>query len=175
MSDPVPSRSLSEDAVFADPLVRELLEARLVAVFSTHDPSGSIHTVPMWFARRDLSIVLATGSHSRKVANLVHDARAALVVHDSRPGFEVCGVSFAGRAEVVRGVAARELVDAVHVRYVEDAKAPAEARSFLESDDVAIRFVPDSALTWDERGSQASEALRATGGAYRLVTTAPRP
>src|SRR5262249_29768049 len=99
---------------------------------------------------------------------------ATLVVHDSRPGFEVCGASFAGRAHVVRGEEARLLVDVVHARYVDERSAPAEARAFLDSDDVALRLVPELALTWDERGSDANAALRATGGAYPLVPTAPR-
>src|SRR5262245_16250412 len=130
----------------------------------------------MWFARMDDSIVLATGARSRKVANLESDARATLVVHDSRPGFEVCGVSCAGRVEVVRGTAARRLVDAVHARYVDErGDLPDEVRVFLESDDVALRFRPESALTWDERASDASALLRAAGAAYPLVTTAPRP
>ena len=175
MADPAPSRKISGDDVFSDPLVAEMLEGRLVGVFATHDVAGHVHAVPMWFARHRRSIVLATGSRSRKVANLERDERATLVVHDSRPGFEVCGVSLGGRAELVRGADARPLVESVHVRYVDEASAPAVARSFLDSDDVAIRFLPESALTWDERGSDASEALRAAGAAHPLVTTAPRP
>ncbi len=175
VGDPVPSRSLSGGDVFADRLVAELLDARLVGVLATHDRAGHVHAVPMWFARLDRSIVLATGSGSCKVANLERDARATLVVHDSRPGFEVCGVSLAGRAEIVRGDEARPLVAAVHSRYLDEAGAPAEARSFLDSDDVALRFLAESALTWDERGSDANAALRAAGTAYPLVTTAPRP
>jgi nitroimidazol reductase NimA-like FMN-containing flavoprotein (pyridoxamine 5'-phosphate oxidase superfamily) len=175
VTDPVPSKALTSDAIFSDPLVAELLGQRLIAVFSTHDPAGHIHSVPMWFARRDRTIVLATGSRSRKVSNLEHDHRATCVVHDSRPGFEVCGVSLAGRAEIVRGAEASALVDAVHGRYLDEANAPTEALSFLASDDVAIRFEPESALTWDERGSDASAALRAAGCAYPLVATAPRP
>ncbi len=175
MSDPVPSRSLSGSDVFSDPLVEELLEARLVGVLATRDRAGHVHAVAMWFARVGRSIVLATGSRGRKISNLEADARTTLVVHDSRPGFEVCGVSFAGQAEIVRGDQARPLIDAVHGRYVDEENAPAEARAFLDSDDVALRFVPESALTWDERGSEANAALRETGAAYPLVTTAPRP
>ena len=132
------------EAVFDDPLVQELLEARLVAVLSTFDEAGIIHAVPMWFALDDeRSVLLATGSRSRKVRNLERDVRATLVVHDSRPGFEVCGVSMAGEVEVVSGAAARPLVDRVHRRYVTEAAEADEIVSpFLESDDVALRFCP---------------------------------
>lgn len=68
------------------------------------------------------------------------------------------------------------LVDLVHRRYVDaGAELDDSVREFLESDDVAIRFRPASALTWDERGSVGSEALRATGGALPLLPTEPRP
>lgn len=175
MGDPAPSRRLTGDAVLRDPLVRELLGAPLVGVFATFDPSGTIHAVPMWFAPAEVSVLLATGSRSRKVVNLEADPRATLVVHDSRSGFEVCGVSIAGRVELVRGAAALPLVEQVHRRYVEErSDEPPEVRDFLSFDDVALRFWPESALTWDERGSPANEALRAAGGALPLVPTGPR-
>ena len=164
------------EAVFEDPLVKELLGARLVAVLSTFDDAGIIHAVPMWFARDESSVLLATGARSRKVRNLERDVRATLVVHDSRPGFEVCGVSMAGEVEVVSGAAARPLVDRVHRRYVTEAAEADEIVSpFLESDDVALRFCPRSAITWDERTSVASKRLRDLGGAWPLVPTEPRP
>jgi Pyridoxamine 5'-phosphate oxidase len=129
----------------------------------------------MWFAREEDRILLATASRSRKVGNLQRDSRATLVVHDSRPGFEVCGVSLAGTVEAVASVEAKRLVERVHRRYV-DAKGEKldPVRAFLESDDVALRFRPESALTWDERASAANEALRASGAALPLVPTDPR-
>jgi hypothetical protein len=47
-------------------------------------------------------------------------------------------------------------------------------REFLASDDVALRFSPERALTWDERGSAAARALSAGGEAYALRPTSPR-
>jgi len=155
--------------------VRELLGARLVGVFATFDPSGTIHAVPMWFAPDESCVLLATGSRSRKVVNLEADSRATLVVHDSRPGFEVCGVSIAGRVEIVRGAEAQPFVERVHRRYVEGtSEALPSVREFLASDDVALCLVPEAALTWDERAGEAAEALRRAGGALPLVPTAPR-
>jgi PPOX class probable F420-dependent enzyme len=162
--------------VLEDALVRELLEVRLVCVLATLDASGAIHAVPMWCAPGEGSVLLATGSGSRKVRNLERDPRATIVLHDSRAGFEVCGVSMEGMVEIVRGVAVSGIVDRVHRRYVELASehVPEVAR-FLSSDDVALRFRPRSALTWDERGSEADGALRASGGALPLAPTEPRP
>jgi len=175
VSDPTPSKELQGDAVLEDRLVRELLAARIVGVLATFDQRVGIHAVPMWYAADEGCVLLATGARSRKVRNLERDSRATLVVHDSRPGFEVCGVSIAGRVELMRGAAALPLVERVHRRYVEErSDEPQEVRDFLSSDDVALRFRPELAFTWDERESAASEALRATRGAMPLVPTDPR-
>jgi PPOX class probable F420-dependent enzyme len=167
---------LRGDAVLADAVVSELLAARLVAVMATLEPDGAVHAVPLWFAVIDDGVVFATNAASRKVSNLLRDARATVVLHDSRPGFEVCGASLRGRAEVVTGTAAKPLIAAVHRRYVRPAGlALAEAHAFLSGDDVALVFRPEAAFTWDERTNPATAALRQIDGGLPLVPTTPRP
>ena len=74
------------------------------------------------------------------------------------------------------GREALRFVDLVHRRYISaDQEHEGSVVEFLDSDDVAIRFRPEAALTWDERGSAASDALRASGGALPLLPTEPRP
>jgi PPOX class probable F420-dependent enzyme len=169
-----PSRRLRGAAVLANPLVADLLERRLVAVFCTHEPDGAIHAVAVWYASDGDAVVLATGSGSRKVANVARDARATLVLHDSRPGAEVCGACLIGRAEVVRAADAGPAIELVHRRYVttDGLRLPA-VRAFLGGDDVAVRFRAERAFTWDERGSDAARALAATGAAHPLEPTSP--
>jgi PPOX class probable F420-dependent enzyme len=175
VSQPSPSRELHGDAIVAHPLVRELLAARLVGVLSTLEPDGSVHAVPMWLSGEGGEIVLATGSDSRKVRNLERDDRATLTLHDSRPGCEVCGVSLRGRVGIVRQPEAARLVERVHRRYVTPTGLDlSEVRSFLGHDDVALRFYPEAAITWDERESVASRVLRASGEALPLESTTPR-
>jgi PPOX class probable F420-dependent enzyme len=170
-----PSRSLRGLEILSDDLVRELLDAPLVAVLATNEPDGGVHAVPLWFALVDDAVVFATGSSSRKVRNLERDARATLVVHDSRPGFEVCGASIRGRAQVVGGDAARPLIARVHGRYVSEAGlALPEARQFLSGDDVALVMRLEAAATWDERANPAAAALAAVGGGLPLRPTTPR-
>ena len=169
-----PSRRLRGPDVLADPLVRELLAARLVGVLSTVEPDGSVHAVPLWVCDVGGAILTATFSRSRKVQNLERDPRATLVVHDSRPGFEVCGASIRGHVEIVRGAEAAPLVERVHRRYLSaDGYELPAAREFLGGDDVALRFVPESAFTWDERANPAAAALRDAGGALPLEPTTP--
>ena len=105
------------------------------------EPDRSLHAVPMWLAPSDGAILFATGSRSRKVRNLERDPRATLVLHDSRPGAEVCGASIKGRVELVRGAAAKPLVERVQRRFVsEPGLALPVVREFLSSDDVALRL-----------------------------------
>src|SRR5438552_8448162 len=118
VSQPSPSRTLRGDDVFADELVQELLEARLVAVLAMLEADGSVHAVPMWVCATDRDVVLATGSGSRKLRNLERDPRATLVLHDSRSGCEVCGVSMRGRIEIVRPPHSRPLIERVHRHYI---------------------------------------------------------
>jgi PPOX class probable F420-dependent enzyme len=176
VSQPTPSLELRGEAVLADRLVGELLAARLIGVLATIEPDGSVHAVPMWFAPTEGALLLATGSRSRKVRNLERDPRATLVLHDSRPGAEVFGVSLRGYVELVRGPDATPLIDQVHSRYVsEHGLSLSEVRGFLASDDVALRFLPNAAVTWDERPSPAARALRESAAALPLEPTTPRP
>lgn len=172
---PTASRSLRGTEIGSDPLVRELLGSRLIAVLCTLEPDGSVHAVPVWFAVDGDDVILATSARSRKVRNVEKDARATLVVHDSRSGADVCGVSFHGRVEIVGKRRARPLVELVHRRYITDEglKLP-ETRAFLAFDDVALRLVPERAYVWDERRNPAVRVLRETGGAYPLEPTSPR-
>jgi PPOX class probable F420-dependent enzyme len=176
VSEPTPSRRLRGDAIRADPLVRELLAARLIGVLAMVEEDGTVHAVPMWLTADDGEIVLATGSASRKVRNLERDPRATLVLHDSRAGCEVCGVSFRGRVELVRGAEAKALVERVHLRYLTAAGlALPEVQMFLGGDDVVLRFRPESAVTWDERENPAARVLRSTGEVLPLEPTTSRP
>lgn len=155
--------------------MRDLLSLRLVAVLGSLSRDGLPHLTPVWFADGGDALLLATASSSHKVANVVRNAHAALVVHDSGPGFHVRGVSMTGHVDVVRGPSAAPLVDLVHARYVDPAanRLP-EVAAFLAADDVALRFVPARAWTWDQRGTPADEALRASGGAFPLDEAARR-
>jgi PPOX class probable F420-dependent enzyme len=175
MSEPTPSRDHDARATLSDPLVQELLAARLVGVLATLRSDGAIDAVPMWYAAHDDVVILATSGTSRKVRNLAADPRATLVVHDSRPGYEVCGASIAGTVDVVRPPDARALVELVHARYLlPEAASDPRVETYIESDDVALRLTPTASTTWDERGSEASRIVRSRGWARPLVSTEPR-
>lgn len=172
---PTPSRRLRGEQILRDPLVRELVDARLIAVFSTLETDGSIHAVPLWYADAGDTILFAAEGKSRKVRNVRRDPRSTLTLHDSRPGMEICGASIRGTVEVVEGTAAAPLIEQVHRRYLtEDGTRLPEVVEFLMFDDVALRFRPAAAVTWDERASAAAAAVRRTGAGLELVSTEPR-
>jgi PPOX class probable F420-dependent enzyme len=150
---PEPAQVLRGAAVFSDPLVRELLGKRLIAVLATIGPEGLPHLTPLWFADGGDAIVMATGSGSRKLENLRGDPRASLVLHDSKAGCYVCGASIEGRVEVLEGEEAAPLVELVHGRYV--VPGVPEVDEFLAGDDVALRLRPERAWTWDQRETPA--------------------
>ena len=169
---PAPARLLRGDEVLADPLVAELVGLRLVAVLGTIGADGAPHLTPLWFARDGDAMEMATGTGSRKLENLARDPRASLVVHDSRAGMDVRGASITGRVELLRGAGARPLIDLVHRRYIAAAAEELPAvGAFLASDDVALRLVPETARTGDQRDTPAAHALREHGGAVALEPT----
>jgi len=173
---PTPSRTLRGDGILRDPLVRELVDARLIAVLSTLEPDGSIHAIPLWYADGGDALLFATGSKSRKVRNLTRDPRATVTLHDSRPGMEICGASIRGTVELIQGDAAVSLIEQVHRHYLATSGIALPAVvDFLAFDDVALRFRPESAVTWDERRSVAADAVRRTGTGLELVPTSARP
>ena len=137
--------------VLRDPLVRELLAARLVGVLATLEPDGGVHAVAIWLAEHEGAIVFATYAavEGEETSSATRARRSRC---RSRPGSEVCGASIRGRATIVRGDDAALLIELVHRRYVTDAglALPAVVR-FLEGDDVALVLEVESATTWDER------------------------
>jgi PPOX class probable F420-dependent enzyme len=63
--------------------VRAFLEAARFATIATTNGDGSPHQTALWYALRDDTILMNTGSASRKVRNLKRDPRASVCVVDS--------------------------------------------------------------------------------------------
>lgn len=148
----------------ADPLAGELLAARLIANLATLNRDGSIHLVAMWFLWQDGAVLIPTSHSTRKVRNLRRDPRATVMIDDSRGGFDLRGVTTYGRAEVVTGDDAVALNHAIHRKYLEEAGLELEAvSSYLSSDDVTVRFIPERVSSWDLRSTPQGRALTESG------------
>jgi PPOX class probable F420-dependent enzyme len=62
--------------------VRAYLEEVRLAVFGSINRDGSPHLAGLWYQLRDNTIILNTGTASRKVRNLKRDPRASVCVID---------------------------------------------------------------------------------------------
>jgi PPOX class probable F420-dependent enzyme len=71
------------------PNVRAYLEDVHLAVITTINRDGSPHSTALWYELRGDTIIMNTGSASKKVRNLRRDPRAAVCVPDLDPARHV--------------------------------------------------------------------------------------
>jgi PPOX class probable F420-dependent enzyme len=146
------------------PLAGELLAAPLIAYLGTFNEDATIHLVPVWFLWDGEALLVPTAGSSRKARNLARDPRATVMLHDSRGGVDVRGITLVGRATIVRGEEAASLNELIHLKYVTArGLGLAAVHLFLAADDVTLRFVPESATSWDETQTDAARDLRESG------------
>jgi PPOX class probable F420-dependent enzyme len=160
----VPGGRGEERNVLSEPLARELLDARLIANLATLNPDGSVHLVGMWFLWDGEAVLSPTSRRTRKARNLQRDPRATIMIDDSRGGFDLRGVTLVGRAQLIEPPEALELNHRIHQKYVtDDGLALDPVRTYLATDDVTIRFVPERVSSWDLRSTPQGQALHSTG------------
>ncbi len=165
----VPGSRGEELDVLSDPLVAELLSARLIASLATLNKDGSVHVVPMWFLWDGDALLVPTSKATRKLRNVERDDRATVMIDDSRGGFDLRGVTVVGRAEIVRDPPARTLNRRIHEKYItEEGLALQPVRDYLSTDDVTIRVHPERVSSWDLRSTDQGRALIESGLYRRL-------
>lgn len=165
----VPGGRGEEQDVLSEPLVRELLDSRLIANLATLDPDGAVHLVGMWFIWDGEAVLSPTSRRTRKARNIARDPRATVMVDDSRGGFDLRGVTLVGRATLIEGPEALELNRSIHQKYVTEKGLGLEpVRTYLATDDVTIRIVPERVSSWDLRSTPQGNALLSTGEFHRL-------
>lgn len=139
-------------ASLSDSLVRNLLEGRYIAAFSSHNEDGSIHIVSVWYLFDGSSLYIATSSRSRKARNVRLNSSVSLMV-DSRDVAASCGVNVSGTGEILQSGLSKQWVERVHHKYLTEA-ALRDAKVgpvFAAADDVAIKITPASVISWDMR------------------------
>lgn len=139
---------------------------------ATFNRDGSIHLVAIWFVWDGEAILLPTNHATRKVRNLERDPRATIMIDDSRGGFDLRGITLVGRAEIVTKPRSLELNRRIHEKYVTDRGLALDpVRRYLSTDDVTIRFLPQTISAWDLRDTAQGRALGRSGEFRRLVST----
>ena len=153
----------------ADPFVRELLEARLIATLATFNADGTVHLVAMWFLWAEGELLVPTSGATRKAKNLRRDPRATVMVDDSRGGFDLRGATLVCEARITEGPEALELNRRIHLKYVTERGLALEpVQSYLATDDVTLRLRPVSVSSWDLRSTPQAETLGRAGEARPL-------
>ena len=139
-------------ATLADPLVRQLLDARHIASLATENPDGSIHIVAVWYWFDAGKVFVATSSRSRKARNLQSNPTVSLMI-DSRDPAASYGVNIAGAAQILTGDSSRKCNAGVHRKYLSEAalQDPAVGPVFAAWDDVTIQITLGRVTVWDMR------------------------
>jgi PPOX class probable F420-dependent enzyme len=139
-------------ATLADPLVRQLLDARHIASLATENPDGSIHIVAVWYWFDAGKVFVATSSRSRKARNLQSNPTVSLMI-DSRDPAASFGVNIAGAAQILTGDSSRKCNAGVHRKYLSEAalQDPAVGPVFAAWDDVTIQITLGRVTVWDMR------------------------
>jgi len=151
-------------ASLSDATVRQLLDARYIASFATHNPDGSLHIVAVWFWFDGKDVYVATSTRSRKARNLKANAQVALMI-DSRDPAASFGVTVAGTAQILTGEASRKVNAEIHSKYLSQQalEDPKVGPVFVAWDDMTVRLTPASVIAWDMR--QADQQV--FGGAFK--------
>lgn len=133
-----------------DAVALEVLNGRHVAALATHGSDGLINLTAVWFLYKAGNLYVSTSSKSQKVRDIQSHPSASLMVDTRKPGFEY-GLTASGSAQVLRGDEAEALRAEIYKRYLTEKALsdPAVSGFFAAHDDVVIRVVPQSWVTWD--------------------------
>ncbi len=133
-----------------DPAFHGLLTGRYIATLGTENADGSIHLTAVWYLSESGSLYIATSSRTQKARNVAAQPEASLMVDARKPGTER-GVTAAGKVEVISGSQSHEINRRIHDGYLGAAAIsdPHVGPVFASFDDVTIRLIPTSSITWD--------------------------
>jgi PPOX class probable F420-dependent enzyme len=133
-----------------DASLQEFLSGRHIATIATENEDGTIHMTAVWYVFEDGNFYVATSSKTRKAKNLAARSKASLMIDSRKPGKER-GVTAVGQSQLVSGKQSQEINRRIHSRYMSSTALadPKVGPVFAGFDDVTIRIVPDSWISWD--------------------------
>ena len=135
-----------------DDALWEFIESQKTVQVGTHNPNGSIHLVPLWFALDGRCIILETFSKSQKVENLERNPNITLLFEDGTEYVELRGATLYAQAELVREV---EAVHRFHCMVIgrNQPELPSDVieqvSKGMAPKKTAILIRPDKVMSWD--------------------------
>jgi F420H(2)-dependent biliverdin reductase len=125
----------------------ELLDLPLAGVMSTLTPSGRIHSVPVFFVRRNGELRVLTGRDSVKCRNALASGRATLCVEMTLDGADRRYVTAEGPVRVEQPVVLEDLV-ALAERYGDPEPASPDLDEY--DDDLILVIEPEQWIAWSD-------------------------
>lgn len=139
--------------VMSDAEIQVFLREQQKIVLVSNGKNGFPHPIHMLYHCDENGILWMTSyEKAMKVKNLERDPRASLVVEVSETYESAKSVIVFARAEVVRDVdAVKRTFRAIAQKGIPDVPAPAgdEAADGLAAKRVALKFTPESYISWD--------------------------
>jgi len=121
-------------------------------VLASHNPSGDIHLVPLWYVVREGVPWCWSYARAQKIRNLERDPRVSALVELGDRYDELRGLLILGRARLERDPAVvRALGEELLARYGMPAPAQAEAMLASATKRVALAIEPERTVSWDHR------------------------
>jgi PPOX class probable F420-dependent enzyme len=128
-----------------------LRDGRWIAKIATHNLDGTVRVTPLVYAVEGDDIVFTTWRDSTAVRNLQRDSRASVLIDHAEQPYS--GVHFTGTATTEPETLSPQQYAALFGRYIGDPEQAARAYEVLTGlglgQRFAIRFRPDTTITWD--------------------------
>ena len=141
----------------SDEEIRDFLANRKTVIVCSNGPNGFPHTMPMWFAvDDDGTIRMTTFRKSQKVKNLQRDPRLTVLVEDGIDYFELRGVVFYGKCEIVDDIeVVKDTMVRITAREAGDDPAALEGMKSVITGTaekrVGLLIRPERIVSWDHR------------------------
>lgn len=133
---------------FDDEELTAFLSKRLMARLSTHNPDGTIHTIPIWYEYREGHILMSSQSITQKVKNIKQNPNVTVLIDtDTMP---YAGIMIYGVAELDTEDAVNRRVS-IFERYIGDHDYAKEYADKLGQkwEAVIIRVKPSRVISFD--------------------------
>jgi PPOX class probable F420-dependent enzyme len=127
--------------------IAQFLAQPLVAKLSTHNPDGTIHTVPIWFRYHEGEFLFGTQDITQKVQNIRRDNRVTVLIETTDPNLKAVMAYGTATLDYADVIAKRRLI---FEKYMPAADAAALAARLADQwKPVIVRVRPERMVTFD--------------------------